>query len=182
MRNPNLDAYARKAKVNPHIVRKDLKTGPRYYVYAWRGGPLILRQDHERPDASEVLDASRGAYNEVIAKWVPPRPKYMQALIDAADGDRWTYFIGCPKKAIKIGAAGDVESRLRILQAHSPIKIKVLAVVRGGETLESAYHAWFSDLRLHGEWFEPHPKILAEIDRLNAAMGLPLGCKLATPA
>ena len=32
-----------------HIIRKSLKTGPRFYVYAWRGGPQIHVQDGTRP-------------------------------------------------------------------------------------------------------------------------------------
>lgn len=32
---------------------------------------------------------------------------------------------------------------------------------------ERAYHAMFKAHRLHGEWFEPHPDILAEIARLT---------------
>jgi len=32
-----------------HIVEKKRKAGSRWYVYAWRGGPLIHKQDIERP-------------------------------------------------------------------------------------------------------------------------------------
>lgn len=32
-----------------HIVKKPLKGGARYYVYAWRGGPCIHQQDDLRP-------------------------------------------------------------------------------------------------------------------------------------
>jgi len=34
---------------------------------------------------------------------------------------------------------------------------------------ERAYHRQFAAHRLHGEWFAPHPDILAEIDRLKEA-------------
>ena len=39
--------------------------------------------------------------------------------------------------------------------------------------VEKEYHPRFAEHRLHGEWFHPHPDILAEIDRLN---------RLAAPA
>lgn len=32
-----------------HVIRKRLKSGERFYVYAWRGGPLIHQQDGSRP-------------------------------------------------------------------------------------------------------------------------------------
>jgi len=32
-----------------HLIRKALKSGPRWYVYAWRGGPQIHVQDGPRP-------------------------------------------------------------------------------------------------------------------------------------
>jgi hypothetical protein len=41
----------------------------------------------------------------------------------------------------------------------------VLATVRGN--FEVAYHRLFAEHRAFGEWFEPHPDILAEVDRLT---------------
>lgn len=40
-----------------HIVRKRLKSGDRYYVYASRGGPLIHTQDRVRPAPTPALIA-----------------------------------------------------------------------------------------------------------------------------
>lgn len=80
---------------------------------------------------------------------------------------RKVYFIGTPDTAIKIGVTCSVSDRFRTIQAHSPVKLEILATRRGGEMLESAYHYQFAEHRLHGEWFEPHPDILAEIERLT---------------
>lgn len=45
-----------------HIVRKRRAEGDRYYVYAFRGGPLIAQQDGARPEVTEALiQAARGA-------------------------------------------------------------------------------------------------------------------------
>lgn len=156
------------AKVRPHIVRKPLKTGDRYYVYSWRGGPLVMKRDEFRPTLKEAIEASWSAYDAAMVDQVRPRPRFIQQIIDIGETGRWTYFIGCRSSAIKIGAAGCVKSRLKILQAHSPLKIKVLAKVQSGESLEGAYHSWFAEHRLHNEWFAPHPDILAEIARLQA--------------
>jgi integrase len=43
-----------------HIVRKRLAGGDRYYVYAWRGGPLIHTQDRVRPAITPALLAKAG--------------------------------------------------------------------------------------------------------------------------
>lgn len=45
-----------------HIVRKRLKSGDRFYVYAWRSGPLIHTQDGTRPAiTSELTDKATDA-------------------------------------------------------------------------------------------------------------------------
>lgn len=55
---------------------------------------------------------------------------------------------------VKIGVARNVAFRLARLSASSPIPLKVLFVVRGGEILEKKLHRNFGRHRLHGEWFE----------------------------
>jgi len=45
-----------------HVVRKTLKSGSRFYVYAWRGGPQIHVQDGARPIVTnDILDKAREA-------------------------------------------------------------------------------------------------------------------------
>lgn len=44
-----------------HIVKKRLKSGDRYYVYARRGGPLIHTQDRYRPEPTPALIAKAQA-------------------------------------------------------------------------------------------------------------------------
>lgn len=45
-----------------HIIRKRLKAGDRFYVYAWRGGPCIHTQDGTRPPITpELLDKAYAA-------------------------------------------------------------------------------------------------------------------------
>jgi hypothetical protein len=45
--------------------------------------------------------------------------------------------------------------------------MEILLTLRDG-CLEGCYHQHFADLRVEGEWFEPHPDIFAEIARLNS--------------
>ena len=77
------------------------------------------------------------------------------------------YFIGCDA-AIKIGVSVILKDRFATIQAASPVPLKVLTSIEGDHLLEREYHKRFAAHRLHGEWFAPHPDILAEVDRLNA--------------
>lgn len=81
------------------------------------------------------------------------------------------YFIGAADGPVKIGHAIDPASRLKTLQAGSPVILSILATARGGEAREGAYHSQFAAHRLHGEWFARCPAILAEIARLTPEAG-----------
>jgi hypothetical protein len=176
MDDPALNPAPRRIKRPVHIVRRERKLGDRYYVYAYRGGPLVMQRDGERPtieEAKMAVEAS-GCYAPKPARIKKGRgvayhrPLFIRELIkQGAESERWTYFIGEGKRAIKIGATKCVQSRLKILQAHNARKLRVLAVVRGGEVLESAYHALFAAHRQGNEWFKPHPEIIVEIEYLN---------------
>lgn len=98
-----------------------------------------------------------------------------QILLVEADGGpspvyrRPVYFVVAETGQIKIGIARDVEQRLANLQAASPVKLEIAAITDGGLRQEKKYHRQFAEHRLHGEWFSPHPDILAEIARLTGA-------------
>lgn len=82
---------------------------------------------------------------------------------------RAVYFVGSDLGPIKIGMAEDVQKRLASIQACSPSPLTLLATCGGGIKQERIYHKRFATHRLHGEWFEPHDDILAEVERLKAA-------------
>jgi len=81
------------------------------------------------------------------------------------------YFFGCEtSREIKIGiTSGRVEKRLATLQTARGHKINLLATLPGTIKLERALHDRFSQHRLKGEWFMPHPDILAFIDQIRGA-------------
>jgi hypothetical protein len=79
----------------------------------------------------------------------------------------YTYFARCTLTGqIKIGRTADVKTRMYRLGIDAGAPVELLATISGGE-IEPVYHWWFAEHRLEGEWFAPHPDILAEIDRLN---------------
>lgn len=77
------------------------------------------------------------------------------------------YFVQADCGPIKIGTTGNIEWRLKTLEGQSPVPVKLLATTSGQRLDEYAYHARFAAHRLHGEWFSPHPDLLAEIARLQ---------------
>lgn len=77
------------------------------------------------------------------------------------------YFIGASNGPIKIGLSRDPVTRLARLSTSSPVALTLLAWNFGGRSTEADYHHRFNLHRLNGEWFNPHPEILAEIDRLS---------------
>ena len=94
----------------------------------------------------------------------PPKPAPVSRELRSAAS--LAYFIQAETGQIKIGLAKDPRERLRTLQTGSPVALRLLAFIAGGYDAEQGYHARFAAHRLHGEWFAPHPDILAEITRL----------------
>jgi hypothetical protein len=68
---------------------------------------------------------------------------------------------------VKIGYTEALVSRLAHLQISSPVRLRVLAVVKGNRELEAKFHSRFAALRLHGEWFQMGKAIRKLIDYLQ---------------
>jgi hypothetical protein len=84
--------------------------------------------------------------------------------VDLPDGSPpfGVYFIqGRITGLVKIGHSTDVRHRVRSLQTGSPDILRVLAVVPGGVARERLYHGDLAPHRAHGEWFRPHPDVMA---------------------
>lgn len=66
----------------------------------------------------------------------------------------WVYFIHAPEVGrVKIGIAVNPPKRLMELQVGSPVSLRLLGVIKGGEQEEAELHSEFYDLRIQGEWF-----------------------------
>lgn len=91
-------------------------------------------------------------------------PRNIQAL---RDGKSYVYFIAGEDTPIKIGFSNQPHERLAILQTAHWCRLSIVAKVEGSLAVEADYHRRFAAHRLHGEWFAPHPDILAEIERLK---------------
>lgn len=61
---------------------------------------------------------------------------------------------------IRIGYSKDPTKRLKTLQTGVPDALNLLGVLNGDKAREEAIHQRFSDLRAHGEWFEPSVELV----------------------
>lgn len=99
----------------------------------------------------------------------PIMPDYMENAPVSAFDKEYTYFArGRNTQLIKIGKSKQPSFRVRQLKNDRFFgdEADLLATRRGSEW-ERAYHNVFHTWRFCGEWFAPHPDILAEIERLN---------------
>lgn len=135
---------------------KRVKAKGRFYTYFIGPNRTVMGR---LPDLNDP--AFDNAYLQELAKLEGAEaPAYVHPVRSHV------YFIGCAA-AIKIGVAVDVPKRFKAIQAHSPVPVEVFATTIGDRAVEQDYHRRFAHARLHGEWFSPHPDILAEIERLS---------------
>lgn len=77
------------------------------------------------------------------------------------------YFVKAPSSGlILIGCAPDPASRLKELQAASPVRLRLLGTAPGGAKLVEEMQARYWNDRTHGDWLEPSDGLLDEIERL----------------
>ena len=134
--------------------------------------------DLERFAALAKSKGTASAYIKTVSAMFAWARRNGLAAHDPADGiwgkrrgKQWVYFVGAGDgEPIKIGRANNIKQRLSNIQNGNHRKMLVLASFLADDPLnvEREYHARFADHRLHGEWFAPHPDILAEIARLTA--------------
>lgn len=95
------------------------------------------------------------------------RPSVNVRNVDRGEKRAVIYFVQAETGPIKIGSTSYLASRMVTLRGQSPVPLTLLATMDGDRTAEFRLHARFAAHRLHGEWFSPHPDILAEIKRLE---------------
>lgn len=85
----------------------------------------------------------------------------------------FVYFIQASEGGpVKIGRANNVRSRMGKMQTDSAALLVLLGASRDLD--EEKLHVQFAGHRLHGEWFEPAPEILALAASVGGAeLGLP---------
>ena len=112
-----------------HVVRKRLATGvDRWFVYAWRGGPCILKQDGARPvigpdlqdRASQARMAQAGPNEDTIDGLISSyrrAPEYLKrAQTTKRDYDLWLDRISDRFGKAPIGAFADSRMRKPVIE------------------------------------------------------------------
>lgn len=119
-------------------------------------------------DRERRAEALRAEMDMVMLEWSKRRESVEVRVCEGPALPMGTvYFVGPEGGPIKIGFARRLEYRLKDLRTMNAFPLIVHASVTGTERDERAYHKQFKAHRLHGEWFAPHPDILAEIARLQ---------------
>lgn len=126
------------------------------------GIPGIVPEVVSEPFSPELREAWR-RFHDTIPEF-KTRPRNIQAL---RDGKSYVYFIAGEDTPIKIGFSKQPHERLAILQTAHWCRLSIVAKIEGCLAIEAEYHRRFAEHRMHGEWFAPHPDILAEIERLK---------------
>jgi hypothetical protein len=115
-------------------------------------------------------DMAREIWLDTLHRWLredDPKPEPKKPYVKPIPGEH-LYFIRSEGGPIKIGVSYDPARRVRDLQTSNPHPLTLLCVLQGEGHRECDYHRRFAAHRLQGEWFSPHPDILAEIARLNS--------------
>ena len=158
--------------------------GRRYLPYAFTelgAGMLasVIRSDRAVRAAVQILRAFARLRQ---TRDCPPKPDLMAQNVFAAIRDAvlllpedvlyttsvsYTYFLQAGTAGpIKIGSTRNLPVRLRTLFAMSPVSLRLLGVIEGGEAEESC-HCRFGAFRVHGEWFAP-AQVLLDFIRANS--------------
>lgn len=112
-------------------------------------GVIAIAGNHQRGDAARKNPLLRGELDAWLKKDLSTGFRHSR------DVSRWetsVYFVA-NKSAVKIGYTRNIDQRLAQLRMHSPTPVHAVALLRGGQQLESALHARFGEYRIHGEWF-----------------------------
>lgn len=138
-----------------HIICKRLRTGPRYYVYAWRGGPQIHVQDGARPTITpDILDKARearlqgkanyaGSFESVIDAYLESPEFERLAAVTKDDYRRWLTRISARFGNAPIAIMADYRMRKDILGWRDKWADQPRAADRGLGTLSTVL-AWAS--------------------------------------
>lgn len=132
-----------------HVLCKRLKTGPRWYVYAWRGGPQIHVQDGPRPVITpDILDKARAARIDGKASYAGSFEAIIDAYLESPEFDRlakvtkddyrrWLTRISARFGNAPLEIMADYRLRKDILQWRDKWKDRPRAADRGIGTLST---------------------------------------------
>ena len=78
---------------------------------------------------------------------------------------------------LKLGFSADVPKRLESIARYAPSDVSLVGQFRTEFISESCVHAFFDDLRFHGEWFIDHRsirKLVLDIEKSRSITSVPI--------
>ena len=126
-------------------------------------------QEAERDDASQDLREFHSAVKSSIARSRASDARRMPKMrpADELRKEQRLYIIRDARGPLKIGVTTDISKRIVGIQNGNPYQLSVVHYFANyGCDAEVDMHRRFSGARLSGEWFEPVPGLLAEIERM----------------
>ena len=144
----NIERIARHAKVSPVTVIGVLN--------------LRARAAYRREQARLAQRQSSTAATE--------EKRLLSHATATYEGERdVVYFLQAEERGrIKIGVTKNLEQRIRVLRAGSPVRLNIIGLVRGGRHMERMLHVAFAPLRCgRTEWFEPGESLLSYVRELQ---------------
>lgn len=78
------------------------------------------------------------------------------------------YFLATEdQRFVKIGTSRSHLARIKDLQRLCPLPLQLIKLLPGHVETERVYHWYFSQNRIHGEWFRANPEMLKWITDLD---------------
>jgi len=141
-------------------------------VEAHTAAPLFPLTDAQLDDIAHLARVSRATVSRVLflrGLFVETRDLLARAVRANASAREIVYFLQAEGDGrIKIGTTKDLRRRLRVLRAGSPVRLRLIAMVRGGRDLERMLHLAFASLRRgRTEWFEPGERLVSYVRGLR---------------
>jgi len=136
--------------------------------------------DEELDKIARVAGVSRATVERVLALRAKARNRRLaeavrRLLAHAVDTveRELVYFVQAEHRGrIKIGTTKNLDRRIKVLRAGSPVELHVIGIARGGRRLEQMLHIAFAPLRRgRTEWFEPGESLLSYIRDLQQQHG-----------
>ena len=109
---------------------------------------------YDRDDRTQWREThpSTGWVNGVYAPLDDEEPWSMAMPFES--GASFVYFIHAPEVGrVKIGVTTDIEGRMASMQTGSPVRLRLVKLIRGDRNLEQRLHHLFDAKRIEGEWF-----------------------------
>ncbi len=86
------------------------------------------------------------------------------------DDRQQVYFVQSGESGpIKVGISECPKKRLSGMQTGSAEKLRLLGTIPGGAHAEGFLHDTFREYHIRGEWFRPHPALIAIVNDLIGA-------------